>query len=87
MNVDQGGTSLPERDYYLKDDPKNKETREQYVAHMTKMFSWPAMRRDAAATEAQAVLALETQAGAGAARSRRPARPEEPRQPEAPLTR
>ena len=28
MNVDQGGTSLPDRDYYLKDDPKNAETRE-----------------------------------------------------------
>src|SRR5215208_1077423 len=36
MNVDQGGTSLPERDYYLKDDPKSVETREKYVAHVTR---------------------------------------------------
>ena len=39
MNVDQGGISLPDRDYYLKDDPKNVETREKYVAHMTRMFT------------------------------------------------
>ena len=33
MGVDQGGASLPDRDYYVKDDGKNRETREQYVAH------------------------------------------------------
>ncbi len=60
MNVDQGGTSLPDRDYYLKDDPKNKEIREQYVAHMTKMFEMAGDAHDTAATEAQAVLVLET---------------------------
>ena len=60
MNVDQGGTSPPDRDYYLKDDPKNKEVREQYVAHMTKMFELAGDAHDAAATEAQAVLTLET---------------------------
>ena len=39
MNVDQGGIGLPERDYYLKDDPKNVETREKILAHMTRMFT------------------------------------------------
>jgi predicted metalloendopeptidase len=37
-DVDQGGLSLPDRDYYLKDDAKSVETREKYVAHVQKMF-------------------------------------------------
>jgi putative endopeptidase len=31
----QGGLGLPDRDYYLKDDPKLKEYREKYVAFLT----------------------------------------------------
>ena len=49
MNVDQGGISLPDRDYYLKDDPKNVETREKYVAHMTRMFTLAGDTPEAAA--------------------------------------
>jgi endothelin-converting enzyme/putative endopeptidase len=60
LNVDQGGASLPDRDYYIKDDAKNKEVREQYVAHMTKMFGLAGDAPDIAATNAQHVLALET---------------------------
>src|SRR6266853_3976858 len=36
--VDQGGLGLPDRDYYTKDDPKSKETRERYLQHVQKMF-------------------------------------------------
>src|SRR5579864_150276 len=36
--ADQGGLSLPDRDYYLKDDPKMAETRKAYVQHVTNMF-------------------------------------------------
>jgi putative endopeptidase len=60
MGVDQGGTSLPDRDYYVKDDGKNKETREQYVAHMTRMFTLAGADAGAAASHAKTVLALET---------------------------
>jgi putative endopeptidase len=60
MNVDQGGTSLPDRDYYLKDDPKNKEIRDRYVAHMARMFELAGDAHEAAASQAQAVLVLET---------------------------
>ena len=60
MGVDQGGTSLPDRDYYVKDDPKNRETRQQYVAHLTRMFALAGADNDVAATNARAVLALET---------------------------
>ena len=64
MGVDQGGTSLPDRDYYVKDDAKNRETREQYVAHMTRMFALAGADNDVAAGNAKAVLALETKLAA-----------------------
>src|ERR1039457_3771987 len=37
-NLDQGGITLPDRDYYIKDDPKSAETRQKYVEHVQKMF-------------------------------------------------
>src|SRR5438067_13073113 len=37
-DADQGGMSLPYRDYYLKDDPKSVQSRQQYVEHVQKMF-------------------------------------------------
>src|ERR1035438_5078063 len=36
--LDQGGFTLPDRDYYIKDDPKSAETRQKYVEHVQKMF-------------------------------------------------
>ena len=60
MNVDQGGTSLPDRDYYLNDDSKSAETREQYVDHMARMFTLAGDSPEAAAASATRVLAFET---------------------------
>ena len=37
-NLGEGGLSLPDRDYYLKDDPKSVETRQKYLEHVQKMF-------------------------------------------------
>src|SRR5207245_11134256 len=36
--ADQGGMSLPDRDYYLKDDPKLVELRKKYVEQVQKLF-------------------------------------------------
>ena len=36
--VDAGGLGLPERDYYLKNDEKSKETREKYKDHIANLF-------------------------------------------------
>jgi putative endopeptidase len=58
--VSQGGLSLPDRDYYLKDDKHFKEIREQYLAHLTKMFTLAGDTPEKAATEAAAVLRIET---------------------------
>lgn len=37
-NLDQGGLTLPDRDYYIKDDAKSVEIRQKYLDHMQKMF-------------------------------------------------
>lgn len=59
--ISQGGLGLPDRDYYLKTDPKSKRTREQYVAHVTKMFELMGDPAATASTEAQTVMNVETQ--------------------------
>ncbi len=57
-SVGQGGISLPDRDYYLLD--RFAKIREQYKAHVTKMFTLTGDTPEAAAKEADAVLAIET---------------------------
>ena len=55
----QGGLGLPDRDYYLKDDAKLKDTREKYQAHVAKMLG---LIGDADAQKnAEEILALETE--------------------------
>ncbi len=58
--IDQGGISLPDRDYYIKDDAKSMETREKYQEHVQKMFELAGDKPDVAAAEAKTVLAVET---------------------------
>jgi putative endopeptidase len=57
----QGGLGLPNRDYYINDDDKSKKIREQYVEHVSKTLQLLGDTPEAAATGAQAVLALETE--------------------------
>jgi putative endopeptidase len=59
-NLDQGGLTLPDRDYYIKDDAKSVETRQKYLEHVQKMFELAGDKPDAAASEAKTVLAVET---------------------------
>src|SRR5579862_1452120 len=57
--LDQGGLSLPDRDYYLKDDPKSVETRQKYVEHVQKMLELAGDKPETAAAEAKTVLSIE----------------------------
>ena len=59
-NLDQGGITLPDRDYYIKDDAKSVETRQKYQEHVQKMFELAGDKPDVAASEAKTVLAIET---------------------------
>ena len=58
--LNQGGLSLPDRDYYLKTDAKSVEIRQRFVAHAAKMFQLAGEPADPAAVKAQAVLDFET---------------------------
>ncbi|MSV35046.1 MAG: M13 family peptidase [Bryobacterales bacterium] len=60
-DLDQGGLGLPDRDYYSKTDEKSVELRKQYVAHVQKMLELAGVGADAAAKQAQAVMAIETE--------------------------
>jgi putative endopeptidase len=59
--VSQAGLGLPDRDYYLRDDEKFRTTRSQYVDHIAKMFELAGSDAPRARSDAERVLALETQ--------------------------
>src|SRR5215208_5709410 len=56
----QGGLSPPNKDYYTKTDEKSVKLRADFVQHVTNMFKLLGDDPDAAAKNAQTVLALET---------------------------
>ncbi len=56
----QAGTSLPDRDYYLKDDVRSKNIRAAFMDHLAKMFGMIGEDAATAATSADAVLRIET---------------------------
>src|SRR5687768_11353067 len=58
--VDQGGLGLPDRDYYLKDEPRFADVRKQYVPHIARMFELAGDTRDAALQAARDVMDIET---------------------------
>ena len=60
VQVRAGGLGLPDRDYYLKNDPKSVKLREQYVAYVTKLLGLAGEPTDEAAKDAAAILKIET---------------------------
>ncbi len=59
-DVDQGGLGMPDRDYYLKDDAKSKETREHYRQHVQRVFELVGDSPAAAKQNTETVMRLET---------------------------
>src|SRR3989449_8096296 len=58
--IDQGGLSLPDRDYYIKDDPKMAEMRKHLVEYATQVFTLAGQSPQQAADSAQTILRIET---------------------------
>ncbi len=56
--ITQSGTSLPDRDYYLKDDEKFTSVRAAYLDHIERMFGFAGLPNGAEA--ARSILDLET---------------------------
>ena len=58
--IDQGGLSLPNRDYYLKTDDKSKELLTKYRIHVQKMFVLAGESEAQAVADAGTVIEIET---------------------------
>ena len=58
--IDQGGLSLPNRDYYLNTDDKSKEILAKYRAHIQKLLVLAGESETQAAADAGTVIDLET---------------------------
>ncbi|HEY0377289.1 MAG TPA: M13 family metallopeptidase [Pyrinomonadaceae bacterium] len=59
--VSAGGLGLPDRDYYLKPEPRFKEAREKYLEHVAKIFTLSGADAARARSAADAVFKLESQ--------------------------
>jgi putative endopeptidase len=59
-SIDQSGLSLPDRDYYLKDDAPTVAIRRAFVDHMRKDFILLGQSPDQAVQSAETVLKIET---------------------------
>ena len=60
-SIGQGGTSLPDRDYYLKDDSRSVKIRDAYRMHLKKMFMLTGENEVTATASAASVLKIETE--------------------------
>jgi len=60
-NTHQNGLGLPDRNYYLGDDPRSKEIRSRYLEHMARIFILAGSTAEQAATDADIVMKIETE--------------------------
>jgi endothelin-converting enzyme/putative endopeptidase len=58
--IDQGGLSLPDRDYYVKDDADKVEMRNHLKEYATQLFTLSGQTPQQAASSAETVLMVET---------------------------
>jgi putative endopeptidase len=63
--IDQSGLGLPDRDYYLNDDPKSAALRAKYVDHVARVLQLLGDTPASAAAGAQTVLRIETELAKG----------------------
>ena len=60
ISINQGGTSLPDRDYYLKNDARNQKIRAEYSLYITKLFMLCGLENYKAMANAATVIQLES---------------------------
>jgi len=56
----QSGMGMPDRDYYLNEDPRSTDLRAKYITYMTDMFKLMGYDEAASAGNAQKVMSIET---------------------------
>lgn len=60
VNLGSAGLGLPDRDYYLNEDPRSAEIRKDYVEHLKAMFTLLEYTPEQAATAADQIMKFET---------------------------
>jgi putative endopeptidase len=60
ISLVQGGLSLPDRDFYFRQDNASKMAREAYIAHIAKMFIYLGDNSEVAEDNAKTVMRIET---------------------------
>ncbi len=60
LHLSQGGISLPDRDYYLKDDEDSKKVRAQYRAYIPRLLRLAGYSAPAAREAVETILKIET---------------------------
>ena len=60
ISIGQGGTTLPDRDYYLKNDARSQKIRTDYIAYITKLFNLSGETNVNAMAKAVTIMQLET---------------------------
>ena len=60
VGIGQGGTTLPDRDYYLKNDTRSQKIRTDYTAYIIKLFTLTGETNVNAMAKAVTVMQLET---------------------------
>jgi endothelin-converting enzyme/putative endopeptidase len=58
--INAGGLGLPDRDYYVQNDPHSKDARARYLIHVEKMFTLLGADATSAHADAAVVLRVET---------------------------
>jgi len=61
VNISQGGTTLPDRDYYLKDDARSVKIRDAYNTYMVTLFTLTGSTAEEARQKAATVYKIEKQ--------------------------
>ncbi len=60
ISLNQGGLGLPDRDYYLNNDPRSEEIRKDYIEHLTTSFTLVGYTPEQALNAAQGIMKFET---------------------------
>ncbi len=58
--IDVRGLGMPDRDYYLRDEPRFKDTRDKYILHLQKVFVLAGSSETDAVKASAAVMKIET---------------------------
>jgi len=59
VQLGQGGTSLPDRDYYLKSDPRSKKIQAAFATYITTLFTLTGTSEEQAKKNAETIFAFE----------------------------